>query len=154
MSMQNRNLVASIGMGFIFLLLLYDVGPIYFMGIASNSWLPTSGKIIISRADLLVNSEIYDAKVRYVYSVDGRPFDCDRLGFPNPKFRTASGTAAYLTEYPVGKPVQVYYNANNPAEACLHRGPNNKLLSSKLLMVGLVGLISVLGLLRFGRKNN
>lgn len=63
----------------------------------------------------------YDVRVRYEYVVDGQLYSNDVVRFDQDMLGNER-KRLLVSEYPVGKRVDVYYNADNPGVAVLVRG--------------------------------
>lgn len=83
-------------------------------GRASLNFAKTTGKVVFTHESI---GSTHDPNVvRYEYLINGRTFQCARVGFPShTKFTD-------LVKYPKGKDVTVYYDAAKPADACLEPG--------------------------------
>lgn len=81
---------------------------------ASRSWQQVASQVIES--GVMGRGDESEPYATYEYQVGGRTYRNDRIFLVN----TPSGHPGKIAaEYPVGRPVQVYYNPNNPAEAAL-----------------------------------
>ena len=91
--------------------------------------------------------------VRYSYAVDGKQYTGFRLDAPlydgawrEPLiFRRRAGVNAKLREYPVGQPVDVWYDAGNPSRAVLVPGVPDYHLAGPGLLAFLFGAAGILG---------
>jgi len=100
-------------------------------GAASANWPTAAGTVLDSRIDTRfrtgggdsANRELYLGLVRYRYSVNGHNYESVNRRFPNPGYgMSESEASAVIARYPVDSVVRVYYNPDNPAEACLETG--------------------------------
>ena len=65
-----------------------------------------------------------DLKLRYTYKVGGVEYAGDRIAIGDMSYSLAADAKRELDElYPAGRPVKVYYNPANPAEAVLQPAP-------------------------------
>lgn len=66
---------------------------------------------------------MYRPKIAYSYEVDGKHFQGTRVQFGTRwRERVKSKAASAITLYPVGQPVQVYYDPQRPADSALKPG--------------------------------
>ena len=109
----------------------YGVFCIY-NGYKSRTWPQALGTINASYAERQLrresethNSRIkYVARIRYAYTVNGRKYNNDEVGFGKSEYtsRRKSKIEKYLEQFPVGKSVRVFYNPENPGQAVLSQG--------------------------------
>lgn len=73
------------------------------------------------------NPPNFHSLVNYSYGVSGQPLTSDRVAFNIPwQFKSDSREGAVLrglTEYPLGSPVTVFYDPDEPTEAILIKRP-------------------------------
>jgi hypothetical protein len=120
--------------------------------LASMSWPYVLGRITATsvsknytQGDANTSDDIsYTPAVQYEYQVETQVYKGDRLGFQTKGYGSHKRASAALESYPVGAPVQVYFDPGNPRNCVLERkAPGN----SFLLVVGVV--IMVLGVASF-----
>ncbi|MCP1291917.1 MULTISPECIES: DUF3592 domain-containing protein [Chromobacterium] len=93
-------------------------------------WPSVAGKIVSSEVDWRharggdsSDRREYRAIVRYEYRVADGVHRAERLRFPNPGYGSSDEQAREIVQrYPAGKTVPVFYNPQNPEEACLEPG--------------------------------
>ncbi len=127
---------------------------------ASRGWPSVQGQV--QNVSVVKNSTSgtqgsYHYAVTYVYQVDGRPYTGDRysLGqgsrasqrYPS---RSEARTAS-RRNYPMGSPVDVYYDPADPASAVLKAGPNWATFGP--LLIGLIFIPGGIFLWRAVRRN-
>lgn len=105
-------------------------------GIASRSWPSVEGTVTNTTVDVDTTrsrrsnsnrrrtTTSYFAVVEYSYTVNGRTFTSDRISAGEPQHGTSNRAAAdsFLTRYPKGGGVSVYYDPRDPASAVLQKG--------------------------------
>jgi hypothetical protein len=140
-------LVVLVPIGISFIVLRQKLGRVR----QAAGWQTTMGRVIESRVDDAVsNSSIrnplidHRPRVAYEFSVNGRAFVGDRIGFGDDS--GGANTEATLARYPVGRAVQVYYDPANPEESVLERelpkGLRGGCLWIVLLVIVVVGVIA------------
>jgi len=67
-------------------------------------------------------STSYSVKVEYEFEVDGARFTGDRLTIGQANFNRRKEAQAKAAEYPVGQPVKVHYDPEDPSRSCLETG--------------------------------
>ena len=86
---------------------------------AAQSWPSTAGAITASDIHRSRDSDgdvQEEARVLYSYTVNGKVYQSSRIGF------ITVGTASQLVQrYPIGKPVDVFYDPANPSSSVLQR---------------------------------
>jgi uncharacterized protein DUF3592 len=94
----------------------------------SASWQSTHGTVTGSSLGQSTNysdsgpTVSYFPIVRYSYSVVGQPYTGERIAFGLGESSSRSAKAQKMLDgYPVGRPVTVYYDPANPAQAVLER---------------------------------
>jgi hypothetical protein len=91
---------------------------------SARKWVATRGTVTKSRVrshrDSSKQSDGYDAEplVTYEYDVDGEHYRASRISFGEIKGEAVQPT---LDKYPVGEPVQIYYDPADPHQAVLER---------------------------------
>jgi hypothetical protein len=93
---------------------------------ASTSWPQAPGTILSStlghEKGKDVDGDAYEnwwPAIRYNYSVDGRPYEADRLRFGSLKVSDEDKAKAMIAPYPQGASVMVRYNPEKPEDATL-----------------------------------
>lgn len=118
------------------LLLVFGGGGIYLIYLSiknrqqaaqSQSWPSTAGQVVDARVvegasghdDM---SENYVLRVEYEYTVAGTTYRSHQAAFgPRQSHRHYHQAQAQAGRYPVGAPVTVFYNPDNPQDAVLER---------------------------------
>jgi hypothetical protein len=80
----------------------------------------TSGKVL--SAEVSVNTgkkTTYSPLIRYSYEIKGKKFENNRIGRARFRHSTRESAAEVLAKYPVGKPVPVFYQPEDPQTAYL-----------------------------------
>ena len=96
---------------------------------ASQSWPSISGEIVQAEVRTSTTHDdegnveySYYPSVTYAYSVEGKPYSSSQIAFGGTiGYNQRAKAEAKLNDYPVGKPVTVYYNPEKPSEAVLER---------------------------------
>ncbi len=124
---------------------------------ASQSWPTMEGTIfksqVISKANHNMGSTTttYRADVAYEYKVKARRYKGKNVCLSYDVGTGDSGRAEKrCAQYPVGRMVTVYYNSNNPADACLERrvdAPGFFIILAAAFMF--FGLAMILGFFNF-----
>ena len=104
----------------------------------SQSWPVTTGSI--TRADLQEHisydddtggtTRSYEPRITYTYNVAGQPLTSTKIGFGANSF-DYNHAQEILNRYPVGTPVTVHYDPNDPGKAVLETKP----AGSKLFLI-------------------
>jgi len=115
---------------------------------ASKNWPTTQGVVTSSFAEPFTAFEkedsedesetaqhaIYYPKIEYTYSVDGKSYTSDRLGYARPFPKEEKQEALeVLTPYPVGSDVAVHYRPSSPDFALLNPGIDRAVLSRPII---------------------
>jgi hypothetical protein len=112
----------------------------------SQSWPSTQGTVlsadIVRRASTDADGDTtfhHEMVVKYEYAVGGQTYTSDRLTLSKvTKSVNPRKEDELLAPYPVGGPVIVYYNPENPADAALTReAPHTK----TLMIIGIVLIV-------------
>jgi preprotein translocase subunit SecG len=103
------------------------LGLIIVQGNKTKSWEPVSATVIESRVVSEKDSDgdtMYSAEIRYQYVVDGNTYISDNWYFNEGEFQTSARSMMEnrVNEYPEGSTITVYYNPENPSEACIRQG--------------------------------
>lgn len=133
--------------------------------IASLTWPTVEGVVLISEIHSVYVYPDFDEgwcpSVSYGYSVAQREYVSDNVEIQDICIENIGDFAYQVVQrYPVGKPVTVYYNPQNPAFAVLEPGIPNfgvgtiwPLLITVATSIGIaffaVGILGVLGVLKF-----
>ena len=110
------------------LFLLFKLMQNFLLVKQSKHWLTTPGKVVFSGVETQTTTDesgtttTYLAKVIYEYQVADQLFQQNRIAF-NSDSSTSNykSQAAISARYPPEKPILVYYDPKNPAEAVLER---------------------------------
>jgi hypothetical protein len=123
---------------------------------ASSSWPSTTGIIADTWIDRETSSDAdgdvqtnFKPHVRYNYEVNGGSFHSTRVDFgPQPSYSSSSRAEDYLSKYPVGSAVEVFYNPEDFGDAVLLReasGSTISLIGSIVFIIfSVVGWVSAL----------
>jgi hypothetical protein len=89
-----------------------------------RDWPSTQGRVISADIKVEHDSEdgsSYTARIRYLYSVNGIEYQCDRIRYG---FNTATKTHArrIVSTYPPGSAVVVHFDSSSPGRAVLETG--------------------------------
>ena len=124
----------------------WSAGTLFFDGMIINGlwkqyrslgYQTTDGRVLESKVETDSDSDggtTYTPKIKYAYQVKGGEFTADRLrhGMSNTSSSTADATVA---AYRPGRPVTVYYDADNPAEAVLEKGTSPQDVALPIFLV-------------------
>jgi hypothetical protein len=131
--------------------------------VAAAHWTPVEAKLLSFRTGFQMKKSAYTvtAEVTYAYSVGGRPFQGNRLGFlMRDRFPSMADALAEIDRLAKSVPSQAYYNPADPSESVLSIGHGfedeyRRRLRVLLLGTG-AGAAVILGSLwlawRFGRR--
>lgn len=99
-------------------------GPRVIEGASSGGWPTVAGVVLSSEVTWEIDdgTTMYDAKVRYGYSVDGQSFESDRISVGSLASSLKHQAAERVKRYSEGKEVVVHYNPSHPGEAVLEAG--------------------------------
>ncbi len=86
----------------------------------SREWPSAMGKVLVS--ELEYNDEVHDPCVRYEYIVEGVKYLGDRIMFMESRTNIEGPGKRLVARFPVGEPVDVYYEPGNPNNAVLIPG--------------------------------
>ncbi len=112
---------------------------------AAEEWHEAAGRVVATRIEVDNSTDSdgdsttsYDAIVSYEYAAAGRIYRSERLNLnETPLFSDEGDARAFLAEYRVGAPLEVYYDPASPGDAAvIIEGP-----SWAISIVALVGLI-------------
>jgi uncharacterized protein DUF3592 len=116
------------------------------------SWTPTTGRIMYANVESHqsysssshTHTTVYSPQVAYEYMVNGMRYQSNQIAV-GAGYSTSiySMMEAKVARYPVGAPVQVFYNPANPQEAVLEHGTagGNLYLFLAIFIIVLVGSI-------------
>jgi hypothetical protein len=123
----------------------------------SRSWPIVKGTITasyigkVSRdAGEIGTTEIEVACLRYGYSVNGKDYQCDRIGAGGYLEGKRKLLDAFLAEHPVGKSVPVSYDPQDPGKAVLRPGETGGDTTQYLfatVALAVVGILTLCGLI-------
>lgn len=119
---------------------------------ASQNWMMTTGKVIAAnvearrgRSGTSGYSTSYYPNVVYEYEVNGQRYQNNRM-----YVGMQVGRGNYMTiqqqinHYPVGSPVQVYYDPNNPSQSVLERtSPGSRVLGFAVILIIVILVVTV-----------
>jgi hypothetical protein len=152
--------------------LVFGIGALAFLGMgiaalilgagqlkearASKSWPSVQGIVVsssVQRSSDHDDRDYYQASVVYEYAVGGVTYSCNRISYGTTRGRPEDAREE-VKRYPKGKPVEVYYDPDDPDAAILEPGKAGEPylwlgLGGAFTLVGLVGL----GLVLFKRKS-
>jgi hypothetical protein len=134
--------IIALCVGLLLLLIMGGIAAFMFRNVAaSRNWQPTTGQVLSSRIVVRYSEEGGGTDypdVTYGYSVMGQQYQSDRIFVGG----AVGGLGARKTieRYPVGSPVQVYFNPQRPDQAVLERrSPTAVFLA---ILGGVMGLIT------------
>lgn len=137
--------------GIVFALMLYQV----FASSVTRSWPTTMGRVLSSKVSQNNNDVKYGVtpEVTYTYEVDGKKHKSESILRGGISSRGRKYSEEVVARYPKGAEVTVYYNPQNPSEACLERYSLAKAPEWKWLAAGALTLplVAVLVYLSMGR---
>lgn len=120
------------------------VGIVFFQ--YTKYWHTANGRITVSELEKDKSENMYHPRIEYQYSVGGEEITANYLDSFDAVTRFKSSFArsqaqGICNKYPQGKNVLVFYNPQNPKQACLEPGP-----PWRLLVISLVpGILFLLG---------
>jgi hypothetical protein len=92
-------------------------------GKKSESWPTVNGQVTQSEIGYTTgNDRTNYPKITYAYSVDGKPYESQRVRFAAIGGRDAGETNSVLNKFPVGSTPAVYYDPEDPAQSVLEPG--------------------------------
>jgi len=86
---------------------------------------------------------VYEAEVRYAYSVHGKEYEGDRITFFEGTTDHSDLAQEDLDRYPAGAEVTVHYKPDDPAESVLEPGAGPVLIAGIVMALILLGLAAV-----------
>ena len=94
---------------------------------AAEDWPVAEGRVVATRIELGRHTDedgdsyvSYDPVVAFDYRVDGRTLRSERLYLGEREtFDYRDDANAFLADYPVGAPLEVYYNPGDPTDAAV-----------------------------------
>jgi hypothetical protein len=100
-------------------------GTLLYRAQQSTGWPCTDGRI--TRSEIVLNDASYSPTVVYAYMVDGVDYQGTDIACA-PRISTGDGDYARrcVARYPVGAPVAVYYDPDEPTTAVLEPGLSGK----------------------------
>lgn len=128
-------LLIAIGLATVFL-------AIYFRSraLAQNEWNRVCGAVI--RARVQFDGEYFDPVIEYRYELRGRPYVGNKVRSLMISVNWCGPSQSSVESYPVGMPVVVFVNPNDPFDSVLEPGGDEKFfpfivtIASVLLLVG------------------
>lgn len=93
----------------------------------SRNWPETAGRVVHSKVEEHTRRKsgqikrLYSADIRYEYSVSGQGYQGKNITWMDGRTGSRGPAESRASQYSVGTPVTVYYNPDNPKEACLVR---------------------------------
>ncbi|MBC2711526.1 MAG: DUF3592 domain-containing protein [Desulfosarcina sp.] len=124
-------------------------------GQISNSYVDRQHK---SRPGTTGSSIRYVARIGYEYTINGKTYYCDTIGFGKSEYGSQKRSKAlkYLEQYPKGKPVTVYYDPADPHNAVLKAGITGgaMLIMAMGLLFMIVGAASFIALRNHRRRQS
>lgn len=112
---------------------------------ASQSWMGAQGKVTESFVHESTSTDSdghtstdYKPKVHYIYSVNGREYECNRINFGGGSTSRAKAQSV-IAQYPIESSVIVYYDPQNPKQAVLERTTQGGWLQ---IIVGVILIIT------------
>lgn len=137
--------------GIVFALMLYQV----FASSVTRSWPTTTGRVLASKVSQKNNDVKYGPTpdVTYAYEIDGKKYKGKTILRGGISSRGRKYSQEVVARYPKGAEVTVYYNPQNPSEACLEQYSLTKAPEWKWLAAGTLTLplVAVLVYLSMGR---
>jgi hypothetical protein len=113
----------------------------------SLAWPSVSGKVLkaeVEQGESIADEDgmtrtIYYPSVEYEYEVGGQVFTGKKISFgATQTYSSNAKAAAELAQYPLGKPVPVYYDPADPGQAVLVRKAKGSTLG---MIVGIIFLL-------------
>lgn len=85
----------------------------------ARHWPATEGRVTSSALDICSLCDAYSVQVSYQYLVDGRTHSGNKVLFGSISFGSKKDADAFISKYPSGAKVAVYYDPANPRAAVL-----------------------------------
>lgn len=120
-------------------------------------WPAATGTVVESEivthasSDMRHRVAVYAPRVSYRYSVAGREYRGERVGFVSWRSSDRSESAAVVARYPRGARIQVYHDPGSPDAAVLDREPS--WLPWIFLVVGVLVMAIAAGVFRYLRES-
>ncbi len=110
-------------LGFLIVISLIAL-PQYLRAKKSAQWPSVPGVVTASymRSGLCKHMPCYHGEITYRYRVAGADYQGNALGLGRTHWAARESWQSVLDQYPVGKPVAVYYERGHPAEGILEPG--------------------------------
>jgi hypothetical protein len=108
----------------------------------SSSWPSVEGVITLSQIDTFLSESdtgsttMYHPQVSYNFRVDGTVYQSDLINLGDYSTTNLQWAQKWLSPYPIGKTVSVFYDPGRPEKAVLEPGPTGGLLIP--LFVGVI----------------
>lgn len=117
---------------------------------SAREWPRVDGEVVASHVRESKGSKgqvMYQAVVKYAYAVSGKSFASERVRFGaavSTSWRSPADRT--VAAYPQGRPCRVYYDADDPAQACLEPGAGviHYVVTGLGYLLALVGTILLL----------
>ena len=117
----------------------------------SESWLKTPGVVVASRVEPDPGGLTTHAEVEYTYTVGTEQRKARNLRWATEYRLLRSSAEAEAARYPVGAPVEVFYDPENHGDAVLEPGMNRHFFYDCLLSLLLIALTFLLANLEWAR---
>jgi hypothetical protein len=126
-------------------------------GAESKEWPITTGVVITSEIEeyrstsgsapnVMPSATMYQLHVSYVYTIDGVDYGSDRIRHGSREYRDRSTVEYDPGKYPIGGPVEVHYDPDNPRNAVLEAGTSGVIVPVMVLGCVFGSLLSLAGL--------
>lgn len=116
------------------------VGPMLHVQAAKN-WKPVQATVTHSEVDSHTDSDgdtTYSIDIKYEYEIDGRRHTGERYHFITGSSSGRSGKQGVVDDHPIGKPITIHVDPNDPTQAVINREITND------FWFGLIPLVFVL----------
>jgi hypothetical protein len=110
----------------------------------SESWQPAPGQVVSSRVEPGPWGQTSHAVVEYTYAVGKDQRKARNLRWATEYRLLRSSAEAEAARYPVGAPVEVFYDPENSGDAVLERGMNRHFFYDCLLSLALIAVAFLL----------
>lgn len=136
---------------FLFLggLLLFDAIKNWLKYRESESWQPATGQVVSANVTVHRSGKggtSYGMSITYSYQVMGREYQGKqyRFGANEIRYGLRKKAEEMVAQNPLGKPLTVYYDPNNPSQAVLERKFDTSSLILGVFILGIGGWISLI----------
>jgi hypothetical protein len=139
----------------------YSIIRDYQLAKNSEHWPTTIGKVLYHRINTSSSrySTYYSPIIKYSYSVEDKDYTSETIRYPGVNFKKYSQAADFVSQYPIGSQIEIYYDPTNPSLSCLEMSYLNDpgqertyILSYGALILLLFG-ISLACIFRLGMKS-